>query len=125
MNEPSRRRFVRAVGTGAAAVVAGPVFAPERSFAGVPLARAEDADVHLNCNESAYGPSPRALAAVRDVTPGSTEVLKACDDVFLAGGAPLVAAEPACEAVIFLRVTLGTEREMGAFHAAFRDVMRA
>src|SRR5258707_9921062 len=137
MPNRTRRSFVRTIGAGAAAVAAAPVFAPGRAFAGVPGATgapAEDADVHLNYNESPYGPSPRALAAVREasvavvsryfpdetydalrdalaahhgvtrahirVAAGSTEVLKICDDVFLAGGAPLVVAEPAYEAVI-------------------------
>ncbi len=132
--EPTRRTFVRAIGAGTAAIAASPVFAPGRAFAGALHASAGDADIHLNFNESPYGPSPRALAAVRDasvavvsryfpedtydtlrdalaahhgvtrahirVTAGSTEVLKVCDDVFLAGGAALVVAEPAYEAVI-------------------------
>lgn len=111
---------------------AAPVFERGRAFAarGAP----QGGPVLLNFNESPYGPSPRAAAAVRGaseaalfryhvedhydslravlaahhgVTPahirigaGSTEILKACDDVFLAGGAQVVVADPAYEAVL-------------------------
>ena len=135
MTEPNRRQFMHAIGAGAAVFAARPVFASGRSYA--PIARsplAAAGDVHLNYNESPYGPSPRALEAFHKasiahisryypedhydtlcaaiakyhgvtpdhvrVTVGSTEVLKICDDVFLAGGAPLVVAKPAYEAVL-------------------------
>ncbi|MDA1081705.1 MAG: aminotransferase class I/II-fold pyridoxal phosphate-dependent enzyme [Gemmatimonadetes bacterium] len=138
MTNPTHRKFVQSIGTGGAAFAAFPVFAPGRVFAGTGVAAnepaAQSATVLLNYNENAYGPSPRAQAAIRDadaavvsryfpedtydtlrdalaahhgvtrahirVAVGSTEILKVCDDIFLAGGAPLVVAEPAYEAVI-------------------------
>jgi len=135
MTKPNRRQFVQAIGAGAAMFAARPVFAAGRSYAPTATGpRTAAADVHLNYNESPYGPSPRALDAFHKadvahisryfpedhydtlcaaiaryhgvtpdhvrVTVGSTEVLKICDDVFLAGGAPLVVAKPAYEAVL-------------------------
>jgi histidinol-phosphate aminotransferase len=133
MTEPSRREFVRTIGASAAALAASPVFERGRAFAATPGAP-QGGPVLLNYNESPYGPSPRAVQAVREasdaliyryhvedhydalrstlashhgVTPnhirigaGSTEFLKACDDVFLSGGAQVVVAEPAYEAVL-------------------------
>lgn len=138
MSESTRRDFLHAVGASAAIVASRPLFSAERALF-VPGAHGASesqaaGNVLLNYNESAYGPSPRALAAVRDVPPatvsryfpegtydtlrdelarhhgimrdhirvaaGSTEVLKACDDVFLAGGKSVVVAEPAYEAVL-------------------------
>lgn len=133
MSTPDRRRFVQVMGASAAALAARPLFASGRPFAPAETLT-QGGPVLLNYNESAYGPSPRALAAVREaaapvvsryfpegtydtlrdelarhhgvtrdhvrVAAGSTEVLKACDDVFLAGGKSVVVAEPAYEAVL-------------------------
>ncbi len=128
---------MQVLGGGAAVLATRPLFASGRAFA-APVASAGPAvangDVLINFNESPYGPSPKALDAIREVelrfvnryypednydtlraaiakyhgvtpdhvraTVGSTEVLKVCDDVFLSGGAPLVVAEPAYEAVL-------------------------
>jgi histidinol-phosphate aminotransferase len=135
MTDSTRRAFLRTVGAGAAVFAARPVYSPQRAFAAVGGRRATlPGPVHLNFNESPYGPSPKAIAAYRSasadvigryapedhydtlcaalakhhgvtpahirVTPGSTEVLKVCDDVFLSAGAPVVVAEPAYEAVL-------------------------
>ncbi|MBM4195317.1 MAG: aminotransferase class I/II-fold pyridoxal phosphate-dependent enzyme [Gemmatimonadetes bacterium] len=145
MPAPSRRHFLAALG--GAAIAARPVFAAGRwpldsaapeGERGVGLpADAEQpaaAPVLLNYNESAWGPSPRALSAIRTAPPalatryfaedtydslrdalaahhgvtrahirmgaGSTEILKACDDLFLRGGGSVVVAEPTFEAVL-------------------------
>jgi histidinol-phosphate aminotransferase len=132
MTEPTRRTFLRTVGAGAAALAVSPVFESGRAFAAP--AAPQGGPVLLNYNESPYGPSPRALEAVRQATAavisryfpedtydslrdalaqhhgvtrdhirmgaGSTEILKVCDDIFLANGAPVVVAEPAYEAVL-------------------------
>jgi len=127
----SRRAFIGRIGAGAAALAFPPVFTPTRLFGKAP---APDGAVHINYNESPYGPSEKALKSIRDsvattygryyaddsyeelskvlaahhhlkreniqVSVGSTEILKICDDVFLHDKPRLVVAEPAYEAVI-------------------------
>src|SRR6185503_15215196 len=100
------RQFINAIGSGATALAARPLFSISTN----------DGYVHLNFNESPYGPSDRTWRAIRDsisvagrypvdlsydgieaqlgkfhgltadnilVGAGSTEILKVCDDVFL------------------------------------------
>jgi histidinol-phosphate aminotransferase len=127
----SRRAFIGRIGAGAAALAFPPAFSPSRLFGEAP---APDGVVHINYNESPYGPSEKALKSIRDsvatlygryyeddsyeelskalaahhrlkreniqVSVGSTEILKICDDVFLRDKPRLVVAEPAYEAVI-------------------------
>jgi histidinol-phosphate aminotransferase len=62
----SRRSFVRTLGASAAVLAARPVFAAERTFE-FPVPQA--GPTLLNYNESPYGASPRALAAVRELAP--------------------------------------------------------
>lgn len=138
MAATSRRDFLAALGVTAAVGGARPLFARpaenEQQAGARPAAAAPPRDLLLNYNESPYGPSPRALAAIRAakdalvsryhveetydslrdalaahhgvtrdhirIGAGSTEILKACDDVFLADGKTLVVANPAYEAVI-------------------------
>ncbi len=59
----SRRQFIGAVGAGAAALALRPVFS--RNCFAAPQSPAADDFVHLNYNESPYGPSEKALAAIR------------------------------------------------------------
>ncbi len=137
MTGPSRRDFIATLGLTAAVGGARPLFARpdnDEQQAGSRPAAAPPRDILLNYNESPYGPSPRALAAIRAakdalvsryhveetydslrdalaahhgvtrdhirIGAGSTEILKACDDVFLAEGKTLIVANPAYEAVI-------------------------
>lgn len=131
MTGPTRREFIGTVG--AAAFASHPIFERRRSFNGM-LPAHTAGEVRLNYNESAYGPSPKALAVLRSsaadlagryypsdtfdplrdalaklhgvtrahirLGAGSTEIIKACDDVFLGTRGRLVAAEPAYEAVV-------------------------
>lgn len=133
MTGPSRRDFIAALGVTAAVGSARPLFA-EPQVRAPQQAAAPPRDILLNYNESPYGPSPRAIAAIRAakdavisryfaeenydslrdalaahhgvtrdhirIGAGSTEILKACDDVFLANGKTLIVANPAYEAVI-------------------------
>ena len=65
--ESTRRDFIKTVGLGAAFVGAKPVFAEGRAYAAaLPPQGAQAANVLLNYNESPYGPSPKALAAIRN-----------------------------------------------------------
>lgn len=121
---PSRRRFIGALGSTAAAAAIGarPLFSITTN----------DGYVHLCFNESPYGPSERAMRAMRDslsasgrypadltydglkaqlgkfhglaaenilIGTGSTEILKACDDVFLQQKPHVVGAETTYDAV--------------------------
>ncbi len=61
----SRREFIGRFGAGAAALALQPVFSPARSFGGVP--GTPDEVVHINYNESPYGPSEKALKAMQNV----------------------------------------------------------
>jgi histidinol-phosphate aminotransferase len=61
----SRRQFLGAVSAGAAAVALRPVFSRNCLFAAPPLP-GTDEFVHLNYNESPYGPSEKARLAIRD-----------------------------------------------------------
>jgi histidinol-phosphate aminotransferase len=65
MTTNSRREFLGALGAGAAVVAARPLFAASRAEA------AQSGEVLLNFNESPYGPSPRALTAIRAATQAS------------------------------------------------------
>jgi histidinol-phosphate aminotransferase len=65
MTNSSRRHFLSSMGVGAAALAVRPVFSPGRAFGEI-AEPPQDADVHLNFNESPYGPSPRAIKAIRD-----------------------------------------------------------
>jgi len=118
----SRRQFIGTVGAGAAVLAARPLFSVSTN----------DGYVHLCFNESPYGPSEKALRAIRDSVPvagryaadlsydglkaqlgkfhgltadnilvgtGSTEILKACDDLFLQQKAHVVGAETTYDAV--------------------------
>ncbi len=69
MATTTRREFIGTLGAGAAALTGRPVFSPARLFGDLPEAAA-DTDVHLNYNESPYGPSPRAIKAIRDSAVG-------------------------------------------------------
>jgi histidinol-phosphate aminotransferase len=127
----SRRAFIGTIGASAAALAFPPVFSPGRVFG---EAQSADGFVHINYNESPYGPSEKALKSIREsaavlygryyeddtyeemskalaahhnlkreniqVSVGSTEILKICDDVFLRDKPRLLVAEPAYEAVI-------------------------
>jgi histidinol-phosphate aminotransferase len=66
MTESTRRSFLKSVGAGAAAFAVSPVFERGRAFEGTPAG--QGGPVLLNYNESPYGPSPRALAAVRGLS---------------------------------------------------------
>src|SRR2546425_243914 len=68
----SRRQFLGAVTTGAAALALPPVFSRSRAFAGAPASPASDA-VHLNYNESPYGPSEKTLRAIREAIVGALD----------------------------------------------------
>jgi histidinol-phosphate aminotransferase len=118
----SRRQFIGALGSGAAAFVAGPLFSISTN----------DGYVHLCFNESPYGPSDKTTRAIRDSLPvagrypadlsyeglkeqlgkfhkldadniligtGSTEILKVCDDLFLQSRPHLVVADTTYDAV--------------------------
>jgi histidinol-phosphate aminotransferase len=61
----TRRGFLGALGAGAAALGTRPVFALDRTFASQSPALAPDDVVHINYNESPYGPAPAALEAIR------------------------------------------------------------
>jgi histidinol-phosphate aminotransferase len=69
----SRRAFLGALGAGAAAIGAQPVFSIGRAFAQTqakPAAGAAAAGpVHLNYNENPYGPSPKVIEAIRRAGP--------------------------------------------------------
>jgi histidinol-phosphate aminotransferase len=67
----SRRRFLGALGAGAAAIGAQPVFSIERAFAQSQTKTPAKAagPVHLNFNENPYGPSPKAIEAIRRAGP--------------------------------------------------------
>src|SRR4051812_32309696 len=70
----SRRRFLGALGAGAAAFGAAPVFSIDRVFAQAPakataVTQAGASPVHLNYNENPYGPSPKAIEAIRRAGP--------------------------------------------------------
>src|ERR1700722_17469710 len=69
MTNTSRRAFLGKVSAGAATLALRPVFSPGRLFgesASSPAPAAVDGNVHVNYNESPYGPSERALKAIRD-----------------------------------------------------------
>lgn len=130
MTNPTRRQFVAAVGAatvaarpvfaatrgpaGSRAAASGDVLLNynESPYGPAPgaLAAIRGTAVAIASRyfpEDSYDTLRAALAEHHGVTPahirvtvGSTEVLKVCDDVFLAGGAPLVVAEPAYEAVL-------------------------
>lgn len=118
----SRRQFVGTLGSGVAALVAGPLFSISTN----------DGYIHLCFNESPYGPSEKTARAIRDsvsvggrypadlsydglkeqiakfhgleadnilIGTGSTEILKVCDDLFLQSKPHLVAAETTYDAV--------------------------
>src|SRR5262245_43220591 len=118
----SRRQFIGAIGSGAAAFVARPLFSISTN----------DGYVHLCFNESPYGPSEKTTRAIRDsltvagrypadlsyeglkgqlgkfhkleadnilIGTGSTEILKVCDDLFLQSKPHLVVAETTYDAV--------------------------
>lgn len=118
----SRRQFIGAIGSGAAALAAGPLFSISTN----------DGYVHLCFNENPYGPSEKTWRAIRDsisaaarypadlsydgleaqlgkfhgltadnilAGTGSTEILKVCDDLFLESKPHLVAAETTYDAV--------------------------
>jgi histidinol-phosphate aminotransferase len=61
----SRRNMLRTLGAGAIAL---PAFGPRSfpAFAQAPAAKPPDGLIRLNRNENAYGPSPLALAALRE-----------------------------------------------------------
>src|SRR5262245_11306671 len=61
----SRRQFLGAATAGAAALAFPPVFSRNRLFAAAPLAGGVDA-IHLNYNESPYGPSEKTVQAIRE-----------------------------------------------------------
>jgi histidinol-phosphate aminotransferase len=61
----SRRHFLGAATVGAAALAFPPVFSRSRLFAAAPLAGGSDS-VHLNYNESPYGPSEKTVQAIRE-----------------------------------------------------------
>ena len=62
----SRRKFAQLVGVGAASFVARPAL----SFAAEPIAQsASEGIVRLSSNENPYGPSPKALTAMKDAFP--------------------------------------------------------
>ena len=63
----SRREFIGKIGAGAAALAFPPVFSPSRSFG---ASAAVDTVVHINYNESPYGPSEKALKSIRESAPG-------------------------------------------------------
>jgi len=63
----SRRQFIGQIGAGAAAVALQPVFSPGRLFGAKP-GHGSDAVVHINYNESPYGPSEKALKVIRDAS---------------------------------------------------------
>jgi histidinol-phosphate aminotransferase len=63
----SRRQFISGIGAGAATLALRPLFA--RSAFGSPLQSGSDV-VNINYNENPYGPSPRALEAIRDAVNG-------------------------------------------------------
>jgi histidinol-phosphate aminotransferase len=118
----SRRAFLGSLGSGAAAIVARPLFSVSTN----------DGYIHLNLNESPYGPSDKAVDAIREslqatgrypadlsyeglktqlgkfhglaadnilIGAGSTEILKVCDDAFLQSMPHLVVAETTYDAV--------------------------
>src|SRR5262245_38311367 len=70
----SRRDFINTVGAGVATLALRPVFS---------MARAEDDFVHLNYNESPYGPSEKAVKAVRDFA--ATLTGRYCEDTSYEG----------------------------------------
>jgi histidinol-phosphate aminotransferase len=118
----SRRQFITALGSGATALAARPLFSISTN----------DGYVHLCFNESPYGPSEKMSRAIRDsislsgrypydlsydglksqlgkfhglsadnilIGTGSTEILKVCDDLFLQSRPHLVVAETTYDAV--------------------------
>jgi histidinol-phosphate aminotransferase len=118
----SRRQFIGAMGSGAAALAARPLFSISTN----------DGYVHLCFNENPYGPSEKTSRAIRDsisvagrypadlsydglkaqlgkfhgltadnilAGAGSTEILKVCDDLFLQSKPHLVVAETTYDAV--------------------------
>jgi histidinol-phosphate aminotransferase len=65
----SRREFIGKIGAGAAALALPPVFTPNRLFGAAPRP-GTDTVVHINFNESPYGPSEKAVKAIRDAAVG-------------------------------------------------------
>src|SRR5438093_1159781 len=76
----SRRQFLGAVTTGAAGLALRPVFSRNRLFAAPPSpppAAAGDA-VHLNYNESPYGPSEKTWHAIREAAGSADHAIDSC-----------------------------------------------
>ena len=85
MNGISRRRFAQLLGVGAAAAA---VVKPRLSFsAESPAPKPASGVVRLSANENPYGPSPRALDAMRADFGGSCRYPDEAND--LRGQAPL------------------------------------
>src|SRR5262249_37503961 len=63
----SRRDLIHQLGAGTAAAVA----APALGHAAPPTARRRPSPIRLSANESAYGPSPNAIAAIREIDGGA------------------------------------------------------
>jgi histidinol-phosphate aminotransferase len=62
----SRRKFAQLLGAGATAAVARPALSFAEAAAVSPAAAARSELVRLSSNENPYGPSPKALSAMRD-----------------------------------------------------------